>query len=244
VELVETSVEDGVAVVALNDPPRRNAITAAMADQLEAQLAELEANADVKALVVTGSGAAFCAGADREALRGADEAKLRTIYGAFLAVRDFPLPTVAAVNGPAIGAGFNLALACDVRIAARSALFDSRFITIPIHPGGGHAWMLERATTSQVTAAMTLFSDPVDGQRAFDIGLAWRCVPDAALLSDSLEFCAKATSAPRSLLREVKATIRNSPSLPTHADAMSYELSRQVASVQTPVYADRFKVGR
>ena len=77
-----------------------------------------------------------------------------------------PLPTVAAVNGPAVGAGMNLALACDVRIAGASARFDTRFLRIGLHPGGGHAWMLDRAVGPQAAAAMVLFGARLDGARA------------------------------------------------------------------------------
>lgn len=156
----------GIAVVTLADPRRRNAISVELAGQFAQVMAAEQADPQVRAVVITGEGSAFCAGADTEALRQADEAVLRTIYDVFLLVRDCPLPTVAAVNGPAVGAGFNLALACDVRIAARSALFDSRFLSIPIHPGGGHSWMLTQAAGPQAAAAMTLFGDPVGDRKS------------------------------------------------------------------------------
>ena len=230
---------DGTAVITLADPRRRNAISAELAGQFAEVLAAEQVDPEVHAVVITGEGSAFCAGADREALRHADEAVLRTIYDVFLLVRDCPLPTVAAVNGPAVGAGFNLALACDVRIAARSALFDPRFLSIPIHPGGGHTWMLTQAAGMQTAAAMTLFGDPVGGERAERTRLAWRCVPDEELIGVSVAFCQTVAGAPAGLVREIKQTLRTAPGLSDHQAASEYELMRQVASVGRPEYQER-----
>ena len=115
--------------------------------------------------MLTGEPPAFCSGADVAALGSlvassrttASAARSRSIYEGFLRVLRSPLPTVAAVNGPAVGAGLNLALACDVRLAGESARFDTRFLRIGLHPGGGHAWMLDRAVGPQAAAAMVLF---------------------------------------------------------------------------------------
>jgi enoyl-CoA hydratase len=243
-ELVRCDRDDGVAVVTLADPGRRNAISLELAGQLTALVTSIEGDSAVRAVVVTGEGSAFCSGADRAALRRADETTLRIVYGAFLALRNLPLPTVAAVNGSAVGAGFNLALACDVRIAAHSAVFDSRFVTIPIHPGGGHTWMLERATGPQTAAAMTLFGHSIDGPRAAEVGLAWACVPDAELLDASVEFCARAAAAPPDLVREIKDTLRTAPGFAGHETASEFELRRQLASATRPEYRARIEAGR
>jgi len=225
---VQVQINDGVAIVTLHDPDTRNAITLRLVDELETALTGLASHPQVKALVITGAGTAFCSGADRKVLQDADEKSLRVIYQAFIAVRNFPLPTVAAVNGPAVGAGLNLALACDIRVAAESAVFDSRFVNIPIPPGGGHAWMLHHSTQAQTAAAMSLFGVPVDGRRAADIGLAWRCVPAHLLMSTVAEICADVRRAPRELLVKVKASIRSTSLVPTHAEAVEAELDCQV----------------
>src|SRR3954466_2727240 len=110
---VLTDIRDGVAIVTLNDPERRNAINLEMNAELEATFDELE-HGDVGAVVITGAPPAFCAGADLDALQHATEPEaLRRIYAGFLRVANSPLPTVAAVNGAAVGAGMNMALACD-----------------------------------------------------------------------------------------------------------------------------------
>ena len=113
---------------------------------------------------------------------------MQSIYEGFLRVLRSSLPTVAAVNGPAVGAGLNLALACDVRLAGMSARFDTRFLRIGLHPGGGHAWMLDRAVGPQAAAAMVLFGEALDGARAAEVGLAWACHPDDELLERSIAF--------------------------------------------------------
>ena len=122
--LVRSEVSDGVAVVTLDDPERRNALNLEMVDEIVATFDQLEADENVGAVVVTGAAPAFCAGADLGHLGGSQRQGLRSVYEGFLRVGRSPLPTIAAVNGAAVGAGMNLALVCDVRIAARRAKFD------------------------------------------------------------------------------------------------------------------------
>jgi enoyl-CoA hydratase/carnithine racemase len=150
---VHLRVDDGVAVVTLDDPERRNALSATLAGELVATLDALDASDEVGAVVVTGAPPAFCAGADLSELGTSRERGLRQIYEGFLRVARMTVPTIAAVNGAAVGAGMNLALACDVRLAARSARFDTRFLQLGIHPGGGHTWMLRRLVGEQAAAA-------------------------------------------------------------------------------------------
>ena len=124
--------------------------------------------------MVTGAGKAFCAGADLDDLAAChDEETLRGIYSGFLRLAASPLPTVAAVNGAAVGAGLNMALACDLIVAGESARFDTRFLQIGLHPGGGNTWRLRRITDLQTTMALVVFGEVVDGPRAAEIGLAW-----------------------------------------------------------------------
>ncbi|MCV7062262.1 enoyl-CoA hydratase, partial [Mycolicibacterium vaccae] len=156
-ELVLTQVEDRVALITVNDPDRRNAVTAEISAALRAAVESAEADPEVHAVIVTGAGKAFCAGADLTALGEATEEGLRVIYDGFLAVADCTLPTIAAVNGAAVGAGLNLALAADVRIAGPAAMFDPRFQKLGIHPGGGATWMLHRIVGPQTARAALLF---------------------------------------------------------------------------------------
>jgi len=241
---------DRVRVLTLDDPDRRNALSAPMVDEIVAAVEAAEADDETGAIVVTGAAPAFCSGADTSNLRalgnneGGDAGSVRSIYDGFLAVRDCTLPTVAAVNGPAVGAGFNLALCCDVRVAGESARFDSRFTTIGIHPGGGHTWMLDRAVGPQAAAAMVLFGERVEGRRAAELGLAWRCVPDAELLDAAVVLATRAANAPRDLLRAVKASLVEAPWRPDFASAVAMELDRQQESFRRGWLAERLPTGR
>lgn len=238
--VVSVENRDGIGLLTLDDPEHRNAITLAMAGEIEAGLAALADDPRVAAVVITGAGTSFCAGADRALLAAADEDALRRVYGAFLAVRRCPLPTVAAVNGPAVGAGLNLALACDVRITARSARFDARFLQLPVHPGGGNLWMLERLVGSQAAAAMVVFDQPVSGPDAVRLGLAWSCAEDGAAVPAALAFCARLSGSPTpALATRIKATLRASAAIVTHEDAVELELRAQLDSMRSPSFRDR-----
>ena len=229
---------DAVAVLTLDDPERRNALTTDLVDAIVSAIAECEADDGVGAVVVTGAPPAFCSGADVSALGamgahdGRDAGQVRGIYDGFLSVRDCTLPTVAAVNGAAVGAGFNLALCCDVRIVGTSARFDARFARIGLHPGGNHLWMLERVVGPQATAAMNLFGERVDGARAAELGLAWRCVDDDILLDEAVALAARAAEVPRELARSIKQTLGEVPWQPDFAAALETELGRQQRSFQ------------
>ena len=125
---------------------------------------------------------------------------LGNVYEGFLRIARSPLPTLAAVNGAAVGAGMNLALGCDVRLAARRAKFDTRFLQIGLHPGGGHTWMFRRIAGPQTTMAAVLFGEVLDGAEAERVGLVYRCVDDDALLDAAQAMAARAASAPRELV--------------------------------------------
>lgn len=238
-DMITLEVADRVALLTLNDPDRRNVVSNALNDAVLAAMDELEARSDVGALIVTGAGSAFCAGADLEDLANCDsEEKLRTIYSGFLRLAGSSLPTVAAVNGPAVGAGLNLALACDVILAGASARFDTRFLQIGLHPGGGNTWRLRRITDLQSTMAMVLFGEVIDGPRAAEIGLAWRCVPDADLLAEAQTLAARAAAGPPELVRRMKATILGMDAVTNSDDAVSAEIGPQLWSLGEPAFVD------
>jgi enoyl-CoA hydratase len=236
---VQCDIADRVATITLDDPPRRNTISLAMNDELVACVEELEARDDVGAIVLTGSPPAFCAGADLEDLRtcsGADN--LGRIYAGFLRIAHTSLPTIAAVNGAAIGAGMNMALACDLILAGRRARFDTRFLQIGIHPGGGHTWRLRRITDQQTVMAMVLFGEQLDGENAARVGLAWRCIDDSELVSEAQRVAARAASAPPELVRRTKATILSLAGVDSSEAAVAHELAPQVWSMQQPAFQE------
>jgi enoyl-CoA hydratase len=228
---VNTTRAGGVATITLNDPGRRNALSADLVAELVAAATSAEADDEVRAIVVTGTPPAFCAGADRSDLRAPTEAGLRAIYEGFLRIARLTKPTIAAVNGPAVGAGFNLALACDLRLAGESARFDARFLRLGIHPGGGHTWMLRRAVGPATAAALVLFGEVLDGPAAARTGLAWRCVPDDALLDTAQELAARLTDVRAELAARTKATLAAMATVDSHDAAVEYELAHQLWSV-------------
>jgi enoyl-CoA hydratase len=150
-----------------------------------------------------------------------------------------PLPTIAAVNGAAVGAGMNLALACDVRVAAERARFDTRFVDLGLHPGGGHTWMFRRIAGPQAAAAAILFGQVLDGREAERVGLVWRCVPDAELLEVAQGMAARAASGPHELVRKVKATLADMATIERHEDAVDRELEPQLWSLTQPDFRER-----
>jgi enoyl-CoA hydratase len=236
---VQTEIADGVATVALDDPDRRNALNAEMVTEIVATFDAIEADPAVGAVVVTGRGKGFCAGADLGHLGSSRREGLTHIYEGFLRVSRSPLPTLAAVNGAAVGAGMNLALACDVRLAGASARFDTRFLQLGIHPGGGHTWMLQRAVGPAAARAMVLFGAVIDGAEAERVGLVWRCVADADLLAAARDLARRAADAPHELARRTKATMDDVLTIDDHPTAVDRELDTQLWSMDQPDFAER-----
>lgn len=236
---LRTETIDGVAVITLDDPDRRNALNLDMNDEIIAALDAIEADESIGAVVVTGEPPAFCAGADLSQLGASQEEGLKKIYEGFLRFGSCPLPTIAAVNGAAVGAGMNLALVCDVRLAAARAKFDTRFLQLGIHPGGGHTWMFRNITGPQAVAATVLFGEVLDGAEAERIGLAYKCVPDDDLRDAALEMARRAAAAPRDLVIKTKQTIADVGTIDAHTDAVDRELEPQVWSLNQPAFKER-----
>ena len=235
--LLETT--DGVARLTLNNPDERNTMTAPMVTEIISAMDAVESDESVGAVVVTGAGTAFCAGANLGNLQSATKESLGNVYEGFLRIARSPLPTLAAVNGPAVGAGMNLALGCDVRIAATRARFDTRFLQIGLHPGGGHTWMQRRIVGEQAAMAAIVFGQVLDGPEATRVGLAYRCVPDDELLEAAHTFAVGAASAPRQLAIMTKQTIRDMADIDVHADAVQREFEPQFWTIQQPWFEER-----
>lgn len=237
---VRTEVTDGVAVLTVSNPARRNALNLELSGKLVDAVGAANADEQVGAIVITGEPPAFCAGGDLAELQGADPDRLKQVYSGFLAVASSPLPTLAAVNGAAVGAGINLALACDVRLAGPTARFDVRFMQLGLHPGGGFTWMAQRVLGAQGAAAMTLFGDVLDAREAERAGLAWRAYDtDEDLHAGAMELAGRAAAAPRDLITTTKETMRVTSRLDAHADATEIEVRAQAETVRTAAFAER-----
>lgn len=246
-ESVLLDIADCVALITVNDPDRRNAVTFEMSAALRAAVDAAEADPGVHAVIVTGAGKAFCAGADLTALGAATEDGLRKIYDGFLAVAQCTLPTIAAVNGAAVGAGLNLALAADVRIAGPAALFDPRFQKLGIHPGGGATWMLQRAVGPQVARASLLFGMRFDADAAVRHGLALSVADDPVAAARAL--AAGPAGAPRDVVIATKASMRATANpgvidIDQHRIAVDTELGPQATSIESPEFARRLAAAK
>jgi enoyl-CoA hydratase len=237
VTYVLTEVAEGVGTMTLNDPDARNSLSAPMVGEIVAAMDGFEADEAVGAVVVTGMPPAFCANLGN--LAEADGDSLGRIYEGFLRVARSPLPTIAAVNGAAVGAGMNLALGCDVRIAGRRARFDTRFMQLGLHPGGGHTWMFRRAAGLQTTMAAVVFGEMLDGEEAARVGLVFRCVDDDELLAAAQAMASRAASAPRELVITTKRTIGAMADVADHPAAVAAELEPQLWSTRQPWFAER-----
>jgi enoyl-CoA hydratase len=240
----EISIErrdGGVAILSLNAPERRNALTVAMAEELVEACEELDADRDVGAVVVRGEGGFFCAGGDRATLEAAGRdpadpevyAGLGAVYRSFARVGELEAPTVAAVRGGAVGAGLNLMLATDVRIVARDAKIISGFIPIGLHPGGGHSALLGRTGSREAASAMALFGERIDGDRAADVGLAWAAVDDADVEATAVDLAGRAGADPAHARRTAASlrTVLGPPPLPWPA-ALELERASQMWSMR------------
>jgi len=230
--------DGNVAVVILDDPARRNALSLEVTVQLAQAVDEAATDPSIGALVLTATPPAFCAGGSVDDLL-APRASLRDMYAGFLALARLTIPSVAAVNGPVIGAGVNLPLACDVILASPEARFDPRFMDLGIHPGGGHLWRMERLVGRQAAAAMVIFGESLTGEEAARIGLAWRCVADDELLATAIALARRAADRPRELVGRAKAVLDASPAVDTWSEAFELEFSHQEWSMTQPAFQDR-----
>ena len=141
------------------------------------------------------------------------------------------------MNGAAVGAGLNLALACDLRLAGPQARFDARFLRLGLHPGGGYTWMAQRVLGPQGDAALTLFGETLDAAEAERVGLVWRRAED--VVDAAVELAGRAAAAPRELAIAAKRTMRITAGLAGQAEAVEIELRAQVASMESPEFSQR-----
>ena len=196
-------VRTGWRVITLNRPQRLNAFNEGMHQALAKAVAEAEADETCRALLITGAGRAFCAGqdlADRLVAPGATAkvgGALEQYYNPLVRkLRALPFPVIAAVNGVAAGAGANVALACDIVIAARSANFLQAFAKLGLIPDAGGTWVLPRLVGAARARGLALLAEPLPAEKAAEWGMIWKCVPDNELAAEAEKLCVHFASAP------------------------------------------------
>jgi 2-(1,2-epoxy-1,2-dihydrophenyl)acetyl-CoA isomerase len=198
------SVTDGVLTLTLNRPEVLNAITPALLDDVTGALRDAASGRTVRAVIITGAGRGFCSGQDLRAAASDDGldvgAVLRDHYTpAIRAIRSMDQPVIAAVNGVAAGAGFSLALACDLRIAGESATFVQAFVRIGLIPDLASTYFLPRLIGPARAAELTMLGETVGAARALELGIVNWVVPDAELASAAAELASRLARGPRSI---------------------------------------------
>ncbi len=228
--------DDGVGIVVLADPERRNALRHQLSEDLRDAVGTALAQG-ARAVVLAAEPPVFCAGGSLDELLE-PKAPLEELYAGFFAVARCPVPTIAAVGGPCIGAGVNLPLACDVIVASPAARFDCRWLDAGVHPGGGHLRRLTDRAGRQAAAAMVLCGEHLDGEDAARVGLAWRCVPEDELLGAATALAAVAARRDPELVRRAKASLDATLPQPTADVAVAVELDAQRWSMSRPGFRD------
>jgi 2-(1,2-epoxy-1,2-dihydrophenyl)acetyl-CoA isomerase len=228
----------GYRVITLNRPQRLNAFTEAMHRALMAALNDAEADPECRALLLTGAGTGFCAGQDLNDRIARGEAKpdlgasLDAFYNPLVRkLRALPFPVVAAVNGVAAGAGANIALACDIVIAARSASFVQAFARIGLVPDSGGTWVLPRLVGAARARGLALLAEPLPAERAADWGLIWKAVDDDTLRGEAEGMCARFAAGPTFGFAQIKRALDASEhnDLSTQLD-LERDLQRQAGA--------------
>jgi len=244
---------DGVALVTMDDPDRRNAMTEQMGRDLATALAELGDDPALRCVVLTGTPPAFSAGGDLAMLedlgrRAREEgfdatATMRAFYDRFLTVRDVPVPVVAAINGHAVGAGLCVALACDLRIVATDAKVGLNFARLGLHPGMGGSWLLPRTLPQQQAARWLYTGALVSGHEAAAAGMALEALPADQVLSAALELAEEVAANAPLVVRQLKVTLAASE----HSDLprqLDLEAAMQAVNYRTADLAEGVAAGR
>lgn len=186
---VELEISDGIAVLTLSDPARKNCMSPELGDALQARVIELMGRSDLRAVVLKGSGGTFSAGGDLamlEQLRASpfEEARrhMLAFYAKYLSLLDLPVPVIAAVEGAAIGAGLCVALACDLITVADDAKLALNFVSLGLHPGMGATYLVPRRAGAQRAFELLMSGRRFDGREAVSLGLALEAVPAAEVV--------------------------------------------------------------
>jgi len=238
---VELQISSATALITLDGPDTRNTLDTQAAADLVAACDEVDADAGVGVAIIVGSGNTFCSGADTRVLEALRDARadaaydgLEQLYATFRRVGQLRVPTVAAINGAAVGAGLNLALATDLRIITDHAVLASGFAKIGLHPGGGHLHLLARAGGTASAAVAGVLARTITAEQAVAAGIAWAAVPAEELLPAAEQFVAHLAADPP-LARALVGTLRRTVSDEAAWDrAIEMERARQMWSLARP----------
>lgn len=240
-EQLIVEVDAGIATVRMNNPARLNALSPPLTENLLDALAKLRGDDGVRAIVLTGEGRGFCAGADLSALQERYKSGERPKPSLFLKegynkliplLAETPKPVIAAINGPVAGAGVSLALACDFRVASDDASFSMAFVKIGLIPDSGSSFLLPRMLGIARALELALTGDKVTAQRAFELGLVNEVVPAGLLLAETTELARRLAQLPTVAIGLTKR-IFNEAAHMTLAEAMDREAKLQDEAAAT-----------
>ncbi|WP_406457455.1 enoyl-CoA hydratase-related protein [Streptomyces sp. NBC_00876] len=212
---LEYTVRDGIATILLNRPERKNAFTIDMVHAWADALTDAQRDPEVRVIVVTGAGGSFCSGVDLSAFKGEKRAPLgekelltQNVHRVALALEDIDKPVIAAVAGPAVGAGMDMALLCDLRFAGRGARFCEGYIKVGLVPGDGGCWLLPRAVGTSTALRMLWTGDFVGAEEALRIGLVDEVHEDEDLMDAVYAYAARLAERPPVAIRTIKRAVR------------------------------------
>jgi 2-(1,2-epoxy-1,2-dihydrophenyl)acetyl-CoA isomerase len=245
-ESIQFSIDSGIAVLTLNRPDRLNSFTQAMHLEVRDALSKVQADKSVRVLLLTGAGRGFCAGQDlndRAVEPGAPGVDLGESVEKFyaplvLTLKNLPMPVICAVNGVAAGAGANLALACDIVLAAKSASFIEAFCKLGLIPDTGGTWHLPRLVGPARAAGLAMLGDKLSAEKAEQWGLIWRCVADDELMNEAMAMARHFASAPTKGLAFTKKALQAS-----YANTLPEQLQLEADMMRELGYSHDYREG-
>jgi 2-(1,2-epoxy-1,2-dihydrophenyl)acetyl-CoA isomerase len=245
---IKVTLDSGIATVTLDRPEKLNAFAGHMRRDLAEALEHAGGERAVRVVVITGAGRGFCAGADvkfmDELMRRDDVEEFTRLLGAgrrvLTAIRQMTKPVIAAVNGPAYGAGFNLALACDLRVAAESASFSQSFVKVGLHPDWGGTYFLPRVVPSNIACEMFFLGETFDAQQALRFGILNRVVADAELAAETRRLAVRLRDAPHASIAAAKHAVYMSEESSLER-MLQYETEAQIQCFQSKEARERVR---
>jgi 2-(1,2-epoxy-1,2-dihydrophenyl)acetyl-CoA isomerase len=245
-ESIQFTIANGIAVLTLDRPERLNSFTQAMHREVRDALDKLQADKSVRVLLLTGAGRGFCAGQDlndRAVEPGAPGVDLGESVEKYYAplvttLRTLPMPVICAVNGVAAGAGANLALACDIVLAAKSASFIEAFSKLGLIPDTGGTWVLPRLIGPARAMGLAMLGERLPAEKAEQWGLIWRCVPDDALMTEAMAMAAHFAAAPTKGLAYTKKAL-----LASSTNTLAQQLALEASMMRELGYSHDYREG-
>jgi enoyl-CoA hydratase/carnithine racemase len=245
---IKVTSESSIATITLDRPEKLNAFVGHMRRDLAEALERAASDRNVRVVVITGAGRGFCAGADvaymAQLMERQDVDEFTRLLGAgrrvLYAIRQMTKPVIASVNGPAYGAGFNLALACDLRLASESASFSQSFVKVGLHPDWGGTYFLPRVVPTNLACEMFFLGDAIDAERAAQLGIVNQVLPDAELASATRKLAERLRDAPYRSIAAAKHAVYMSEESSIER-MLQYETEAQLQCFQSQEARERVR---